>query len=46
MEEIIQSIALSYQMWSRYGNGIVDVLGSDRAAKDVVEEIEATTING
>ena len=39
-KEIITSIIISAEMWSKYGNGLMDILGSDRSVKDIIESIE------
>lgn len=39
-KEIITSIIISVEMWSKYGNGLMDILGSDRSVKDIIESIE------
>lgn len=43
-KEIIDSMVVVAQMWSRYGNGIIDVLGGEREVKDIIEDIEASDI--
>lgn len=38
--EIVRAIAISAEMWITYGDGIVEVLGSDKAPKDILAKIE------
>lgn len=38
--QIAHSIVVSTEMWIMYGNGIVDVLGSNKKPKDIIAQIE------
>ncbi len=40
-KEIVQAIVVSAEMWIRYGDGLVEVLGSDKEPKEIIEKIES-----
>lgn len=39
-EEFLVSIIISTEMWIKYGNGLVEILGSDKAIDDIIKSIE------
>ena len=39
--EIAQAIVVSAEMWIRYGDGIVEVLGSNKEPKEIITRIES-----
>lgn len=39
-KEIIFAIYIASEMWNKYGNGLVDLLGSEKEAKEIVGAVE------